>query len=163
MLKWRLSGEAVKYQALLDQMKEVRGYMLESVRGLSETQVLTVPEGFRNNILWNLGHAITDNCTMQYPPTGHAFPLPEEYLRWFAPGTSPADWTETPVLEDVLRAGAQMRDKLVEDCTAGRMEQFTPMPLGDGVVLENIAYAIAHSNIHEGVHLGVILALRKLV
>ena len=86
----------MKYRALLDQMKEIRGYLLGSTKGLSHEQLVVVPEGFSNNILWNVGHAITDNCSMLYPPAGHEFPLPNNYLDWFAPGTSPADWVETP-------------------------------------------------------------------
>ena len=153
----------MKYRALLDQMKDLRGYLLASVKGLSEEQLVRVPEGFNNNILWNVGHSITDNCTMLYPPTGHEFPLPEQYLQWFEPGKSPADWTETPPVSEILEAGATTRDKLVEDCTAGKMENYEPLPLDDGVVLDNIAYAIAHCNTHEAIHLGVIISLRKLV
>lgn len=153
----------MKYRALLDQMNDLRGYLLASTKGLSEEQLTRVPEGFSNNILWNAGHAITDNCTMLYPPTGHEFPLPEHYLPWFEPGTSPADWTETPRAAEILEAGATMRDKLMEDCSAGRMENYEALTLDDGVVLTNIAYAIAHCSTHEAIHLGVILALRKLV
>jgi len=153
----------MKYRALLDQMKEIRGYLMASVKDLSDEQLLRVPDGFNNNILWNVGHSITDNCTMLYPPTGHEFPLPERYLEWFEPGKSPADWTDTPPIGEILESGVTMRDKLVEDCVAGKMEIYEPLTLGDGAVLDNIAYAIAHCNIHEGIHLGVILALRKFV
>lgn len=153
----------MKYRALLDQSTEVRGYLLESANGLSPQQLLTVPPGFRNNILWNIGHVITDNCTMLYPPTGNPFPLPDHYLRWFEPGTSPENWTETPSIGEVLNAGTRMRDQLIEDCAAGRMENYTPQVMDDGAELPNIAYAIAHCNIHEAVHLGVIMAMRKLV
>lgn len=92
----------MKYRALLDQMKEVRGYLIQSADGLSSEQVRAVPRGFRNNILWNIGHAITDNSSMLYPPSGHPFPLPEPYLTWFAPGTSPAEWADPPDLAAVL-------------------------------------------------------------
>lgn len=153
----------MKYRALLDQMKEVRGYLLQSADGLTLDQLTRVPQGFRNNILWNIGHVITDNCSMLYPPTGQPFPLPDHYLRWFAPETSPADWSETPSISEVLNAGARMRDQLVEDCTAGRMEAYDPQTMEDGAVLSNIAYAIAHCNVHEAIHLGVIMSLRKLV
>ena len=144
-------------------MTEVRGYLLQSANGLSPDQLLTIPNGFSNNILWNLGHVITDNCTMLYPPTGNPFPLPDHYLRWFAPGTSPTDWTDSPSISEVLNEGVRLRDQLVEDCIAGRMEQYERQEYEDGIVLENIAQAIAHSNVHEGVHLGVILCLRKFV
>ena len=153
----------MRYRALLEQTQEIRGYLLRSTKGLSEEQLVRVPEGFHNNILWNLGHAITDNCTMLYPPTGKEFPLPDQYLSWFAPETSPSDWTETPDTAEILKAGKDILDKLVDDCTADRMEIYEPMPLDDGVVLGNIAQAIAHCNIHEAIHLGVIMSLRKLV
>lgn len=151
------------HHPLLDQLIEVRGYLLASVRGLTDEQFLRVPEGFNNNILWNVGHVITDNTSMLYPPTGNPFPSPEQYLRWFEPGTSQADWEETPPIAEVIAAAETMRDKVIEDCNAGKMETFEPMPLDDGVVLRNIAQAIAHCNIHEAMHLAVIDALRRRV
>ncbi len=153
----------MKYHALLEQMKEVREYLLMSSRALTTEQLLCVPEGFRNNILWNVGHVITDNCTMLYPQCGHEFPLPNHYLGWFEPGTSPDTWTDPPSLKEILDAGERTKDKLIEDCEAGRMESYAPMKLDDGIVLTNIASAIAHCNTHEAIHLGVVLALRKLV
>jgi hypothetical protein len=153
----------MRYRALLDQTKAIRGYLLRSTKGLSEEQLLRVPDGFKNNILWNLGHAITDNCSMLYPPTGKEIPVPESYLGWFAPETSPADWTTTPNHEEILITGQSVLDKLVDDCVSDRMEEYEPLRLGDNAVLDNIAQAIAHCNIHEGIHLGIIMSLRKLV
>lgn len=153
----------MKYQALLDQMKAVRGYLLHSADGLNLEQLVRVPPGFRNSILWNIGHVVTDNCTMLYPPANLPFPLPDHYLRWFAPGTSPEDWSDVPSVAEILNAGARMRDQIVEDCTAGRMENYSPWTTEQGFEVTNIAYAIAHCNTHEAIHLGVIMSLRKLV
>lgn len=153
----------MRYKALLHQTKEIRGYLLQSADGLNEEQLLKIPEGFNNNILWNIGHSITDNCSMLYPPTGQEMPVPPGYLEWFQPGTNPHDWAETPDASDVLRLGRELLNKLVDDCTADRMEVYEPMPLDDGVVLTDIAQAIAHCNIHEAMHLGVIMSIRKFV
>ena len=153
----------MRYRALLEQTQEIRKYLLMSTRDLSEEQILTVPPGFKNNILWNLGHAVTDNCFMLYPPTGKEMPLPDSYWTWFAPETSPADWSETPDVNEVLENASRVLDQLVADCTADRMEEYEPLELGDGTVLKNIAQAIAHCNFHEALHLGIILSMRKLV
>lgn len=158
-----LRVDIMRYRALLDQTKSIRGYLLRSTKGLSEEQLLCIPDGFKNNILWNIGHSITDNCSMLYPPTGKALPLPDSYFQWFAPETSPADWKEVPDSAEVLQAGRDVLEKLVDDCAADRMEEYEPLELGDGAVLNNIAQAIAHCNIHEAIHLGVIMSLRKFV
>jgi hypothetical protein len=41
---------------ILDQLEFVRTATLSAVEGLSEGEANAVPEGFSNNILWNLGH-----------------------------------------------------------------------------------------------------------
>ena len=77
--------------------RAVRAYAHSVVDGLSKEQILKVPEGARNNILWNLGHIIFDGCDMIYRPAGLALPLPEELEPLFAAGSSPADWAAPPV------------------------------------------------------------------
>ena len=41
---------------LFNQLKAVRGDTINVVKELSESQADSIPEGFNNNIRWNLGH-----------------------------------------------------------------------------------------------------------
>jgi hypothetical protein len=151
---------------LLKQMEIVRGWLLASPRGLSGNEILTVPRGSNNNILWNIGHVITDQCNMIYKPCGLSSPLPASYNAHFDPGTSPADWGSIPEIKDieeVMSAGADMVTRIENDYAAGRFQSYAPMALDDGITLENFEAALSHCNLHEAMHIGAIGALRRLL
>lgn len=146
---------------LLDQMKTVRCWLLASPTGLSQEQLLTVPRGSNNNILWNIGHVITDQCNMIYTPCGLPSPIPASYNALFDPGTSPADWKSPPDVEEVVRTATDLVHRIESDHTAGRFAFYTPLEFDDGNRLDNFETALSHCNLHEAMHIGTIIALRR--
>jgi hypothetical protein len=144
-------------------MKTVREWLFRSSQGLTTEQLLAVPHGSRNNILWNIGHVITDQCNMIYSPCGLASPLPADYSRYFDPGTSPQDWICPPEVSEVIETAIQLPDRVEADAGNGNFESFAPLALDDGIVLEDFDGALSHCNLHEAIHLGVIMTLRRLV
>lgn len=47
--------------SLLRNTQAARTYMQQKVDDLSEAQLLEVPEGAGNNVLWNVGHIVLSN------------------------------------------------------------------------------------------------------
>jgi hypothetical protein len=46
----------------IDKIKKIRGFLLEQIADLTNEQLNTIPNGFHNNIIWNLIHSI---CAQQ--------------------------------------------------------------------------------------------------
>ncbi len=42
----------------IDYIKKARYYLLDGIKDLSADQLNQIPEGFNNNILWNLAHMV---------------------------------------------------------------------------------------------------------
>jgi hypothetical protein len=88
----------------------------------------------------------------------------DEVADQFRAGTSPADWTGTPDIDQLRQLLVSTPDRLEEDYNAGRLSNhqgFTTR--STGMNLPTIEDVIDFEVFHEGVHLGVIQTYRKLV
>lgn len=134
-----------------------------SVTGLSEPQLLQVPLNFRNNILWNIGHLIVDNCDMLYAPCGLESPHPEAWTGLFRAGSSPSDWPRAPDVQAVLEGSKSLTERIIGDYQSGRFGGFDPAKVKTGWPMKDLDQTLAYVTIHEAVHLGMILSMRKSV
>ncbi len=148
---------------IVDTMNAVRGFLLQTIEGLDENQFLRVPKGFRNNILWNLGHIVCVQCELVYKPSGKSLPLPDWYHEKFYDGTSPEGWDTKPSIEDIVGRVKTMNDTVIGDLQQGVFRTFRPFELLPGFSLEDPEQALNFHTVHEGIHLGTVMALRKLV
>lgn len=133
------------------------------VDSLSLEQMLAVPAGYRNNILWNLGHVVVTQQRLHNRLAGLEIYVSPEIEGAFRTGTSPADWSETPDLARVRELLDELPNRLRDDYEAGRFSNFREYTTATGIKLRTIEDAIAFNHFHEGVHLGIMKALRVLV
>jgi len=67
--------------------KQVRGMTLGVIKDLSDEQLLIVPEGLNNNILWNLGHMVISQQYFVYHASGNDMLVPHTLGADFGRGT----------------------------------------------------------------------------
>jgi hypothetical protein len=142
-------------------LKAGRELMLRSVEGLSEEQLLEVPQSHKNNILWNLGHVAVVQQLLHYGPSRLPLHIPNELVRQFKPGTSPADWDTPPDTAGIRQLLIELPDRFMEDYADGKFSTCREYTTLFGITLSTIDEAIAFTHLHEGIHLGVILSLKK--
>lgn len=150
-------------ESILKMLNVTRGFLLKNVSKLSEEQLLTIPEGSKNNILWNLGHIVASEGSMIYGMAGVESPLPENYSALFSGGTSPADWTETPDCKEVLGHLGTLSAQVKSDYEAGKFAGYKSQELFPGLTFDNVEDAISFHILHEGIHMGLIMNLVKKV
>ncbi len=145
----------------INNMIAVRSFVLHAVEGLSDEQLRVIPNGFRNNILWNLGHIVVIQCALLYLPCRRPLPVPEWFHSCFYDGTSPADWSEPPDSEAVLGTLRTLNETLLADLKEGVFQSYERFELMPGFSLADVEHGITFHAIHEGIHLGIIMSLRK--
>jgi hypothetical protein len=150
-------------QSLVKSLMICRGYMSMHTKGLTDEQLLEIPDGLENNILWNLGHLYHSHCGMTYGRAGVDNPCPESYGDLFKGGSKPADWGEAPSIEEVVGNFNGIMDKLIADYTSGVFANFEANELAPGMSMDNIEDALGFVLIHESVHHGNIITLRRLI
>jgi hypothetical protein len=144
-------------------LRQCRRLTAKSVTGLSEEQLLVIPDGYRNNILWNLGHVAVTQQRLCYKLSGLDLYIPDDLCEALKIGSSPADWKAPPDFNQIMAYLYELPDKLEADFRSNRFEHFHEYTTSTGVTMSDIDDAMIFNNIHEGIHLGIILSLRKAV
>ena len=147
----------------IDMFLQDRQLIRQALAGLSEEAYFNIPQGFDNNIAWNLGHIIVTQQALHYRLSGQPTLTNKEDVAMFKTGSSPADWTSRPDIGRLLELLVEAGPKLQDDYAAGLFATFRPYTTFTGITLRTIEDALAFNNFHEGLHLGTILALRNFV
>ncbi|MDH6427894.1 DinB family protein [Paenibacillus sp. FSL R7-0048] len=149
-------------QIVFKQIKFVRSVTVRAVEGLSEGTLNSIPEGFNNNIRWNLGHIYLVQEKFAFHSARELMQLPASFERLFAKGTKPAEWNEEPPTLEVLLEMLTEQPKRIQEAFHNRLsEQVTPLTTGSGLTLNSIGEFINFTLYHEGMHFNTIKLLNR--
>jgi hypothetical protein len=121
----------------------------------------TVPEGFSNNIIWNIAHTIVTQQLLTYKLSGLPMLVSDEMVVAYQKGSK--------VLRDVTQAEVDAIKGLLfstveqtkHDYNTKIFKTYTEYTTSTNSTMTKVEEAISFNNFHEGIHLGYILALRK--
>ncbi|MVO98350.1 DinB family protein [Paenibacillus lutrae] len=150
-------------QVVFKQIEFVRHLTIQAVEGISENTLVVIPEGFNNNVIWNLGHIYLVQEKFAFYFSGDPLQLPENFDRLFAKGTKPADWNEeAPKLEVLLELLADQPKRIQQTLQSRLGEPIQkPFTLGSGLTFETIGELLNFSLNHEGMHFNTIQLLKR--
>ncbi|MBG9565080.1 DinB family protein [Brevibacillus agri] len=151
------------YSFVWNQYDLIRGLFLEDVTKTTEEEADIVPEGFKNNIRWNIGHIL---LTQDYLLLGPAkMNCPPSYAAMFSPGTKPADWQGNIPSLETLAAQLKEQHARIKEQFQSRLNESLPKPfeLGDKGVMHTYGEIMVFTLFHEGMHIGMISSLRKAI
>lgn len=140
---------------------KTRTIFLNFLETLTIKQLKTIPEGFNNNIFWNIKHVVITQQLLIYELSGLPILVSEVELESFRKGSKAK---ENLTQEDVDLLKEQLFSTLEQtkiDYNNGLFKTFTEYTVSTKSVLSNIEEALEFNNFHEGIHLGYILAMRK--
>ena len=144
-------------------LKKSRELILKKIENLSIEQLHLIPNGFKNNIAWNVAHLVVTQQLLHYRLSGLNCLASDELIESYKKGTLPTGIFSEEEFEEVKELLIGLPDTLKEDYEAGIFTEFTTYETSLGFVLDSVETAIAFNNLHEGIHLGTIMALTKLV
>ena len=140
-----------------------RHHLVRELKDLSHEQLLTIPDGREDNILWNLGHVTCSLARLTYARAGRPLPLPEEWLGLMGKDTRATDWTSPPDIEEVLLRFRALPPHIEADYKAGKFTTYEPLQITPQHTIDTIEEAIAFHCFHEGLHIGYVLTLKQLL
>jgi hypothetical protein len=127
-----------------------------------EKRGFIIPNGFKNNLYWNLSHCIATQQILCYKLSGKPMHVNDDFIENYKKGTVPTDKTIT--LEEILNTKELLIEtnrQLVEDYNLGFFSNFKSYSTSYGINLYSIEDAIQFNTIHEGLHLGYMMAMVK--
>jgi uncharacterized damage-inducible protein DinB len=150
-------------QSLFKQLEFIRNVTIQAAQGMTEQSLDLVPEGFNNNVRWNLGHIYLVQEKFAFHFAGEPMLLPPGFERLFAKGTKPADWNEeVPTLAALLELLAD-QPKRIREALQHRLEEPVEQPFttGSGLTLSSIGEFLSYTLYHEGMHFTAINLLKR--
>lgn len=138
-----------------------RFHMMRELEGLTEEQLLTIPEGRDDNIIWNVGHLLCSLSRLTYVFSGHPLPIPEGYLPIFGKNSTAKDWKANPDVQAVLDRFVELPAQIEHDYTEGLFKTYDALQIVPEDNIASVEEAIAFHSFHEGLHIGKVLTLKE--
>lgn len=126
-------------------------------------QLNKIPEGFSNNLIWNIAHVVVTQQLLVYKFSGLSMLVSDELVQQYMKGTKPeidASQDEVYEIKSLLSSTIKQTE---EDYKNGVFKNYQEYPTSTGFVLSNVEDAMVFNNFHEGLHIGILMSLRKLV
>ncbi|MFT4738243.1 MAG: hypothetical protein ACJAZM_000760 [Cyclobacteriaceae bacterium] len=137
--------------------------MLKAAESLSLEQICTIPTGFNNSILWNLGHVLVTQQLLVYKLADMPLFVEQDLVDRYRKGTSPdhrnnaEDWYY--IKDNLVPIAELMRHDLKQQV----FKTYTTYETSFGITLKDAFEASLFNNLHESMHLGCIQSLKKFV
>jgi hypothetical protein len=126
-------------------------------------QLNTIPQGFSNNLIWNIGHILVVQQRLVYAVSGLPMNISDELYTAYKPGTKPST-KETQETVDLFKH--LLHSQVAEtknDYAAGKFFSYKEITTLTGFNLSSVTDAIQFNNYHEATHLGLMMNIRKFV
>jgi len=150
-------------QAAFEVQKTSRTILLKFLENYSQEQLNKIPEGYNNNIIWNIGHIIASQQGMVYKLSGLPTLVSDDFINKYKKGTKPEGIVSQTEIEEIKTLLETTFRQTVEDFSNNIFINFTEYTTSIGFTIRNAAEAVNVNNYHEGIHLGIILSLRKFI
>lgn len=154
----------MKESAIIDLYDVYREHTIDLMSSITEEQSDVIPDGFSNSLRWNFGHIlVSQEQSMFSLGLNQSGKIPTKILDSFKRGTSPKDWTVTPLTLSEIREQLQEQKERIKSTFSGRLGDpaANVFDLGQKRKLKTLGDLFVGSLWHEGVHQGVIDSIKR--
>ncbi|MCA0131423.1 DinB family protein [Winogradskyella alexanderae] len=133
------------------------------IENLSLQELNKIPQGFNNNIIWNIAHVIVTQQLLVYYLSGLPTLVSQDMIDSYRKETKPNHNLSQAEIDAIKNLLFSTIDKTKEDYDAKIFQSYNQYTVTTKNTIRNVEEAIEFNNFHEGIHLGYILALRKSI
>lgn len=144
-------------------LETTRKIYISFLENYSLEQLNKIPEGFNNNLIWNIGHIIVSQQALVYRLSGLTMNISNEMLEKYKNGSYPDGKTTQNEVDEIKQLLTILIEKTKTDYQAGKFNQYQEYQTKLGFNLKNINDAMQFNNVHEGIHLGIMMSIKKFV
>lgn len=142
-------------------IRKTRVNVLKMVEGFSIEQLNKIPEGFNNNLIWNIGHLIAAQQNICYKRAGLTTDIDEVFFNTYKSDTKPDGQVDEAGFEQIKQLLVSTIDQLEADYNNNLFTNYTPWTTRYNFEITSIDEAINFLPFHEGLHTGYIMALKR--
>ncbi|MDB5014254.1 MAG: DinB family protein [Daejeonella sp.] len=145
----------------IENLKRTREFILNFTNELTTEQLNEVPEGFNNNIIWNIAHLISAQQGVCYMRSGLPIVTEDKYFTLYRPGTKPEEFINAEEIARIKELLYTTLDQLQADYEQNAFVNYNFWTTRYGVEITSIDDIINFLGFHDGLHTGYIMALKR--
>jgi hypothetical protein len=147
----------------IDIMRGARKFLLNTIGGVSIEKLNEMPEGFNNNLAWNLGHVIAVQQILCYRNSEVNLIIEDKIIDKYKTGTRPESFIDEKEIQALKQYLLSTIDKFEEDSYTNKFRNYKAFDLKSypGVSIKNINDAADFVSFHDGLHVGYTMALKR--
>ena len=149
--------------SVFEVQKTIREILLKVLDNHSLEQLNKIPEGFTNNLIWNIAHCVASQQALIYKLSGLPSMVSEEFITKYRKGTKPERDVSQAEVDEIRVLLSSTLDQVQKDYANNIFVTYTEYLTSMGFLLKDIEGALSFNNYHEGIHTGIIMSIRKFV
>ncbi|MFC4220840.1 DinB family protein [Flagellimonas marina] len=150
-------------EKIFDILYKNRKILQDILQHTPKEELYKIPEGFNNNIWWNIAHVVVTPQLLVYGLSGLEYTIEEELINTYRKGTFPNGEPSAQEVEKVSTYLFSTVKHIQLDYEKGRLhvKNYKELTTSVNVTLTSAEDAIVFSAYHEGIHLGAVRGLQK--
>lgn len=122
-----------------------------------------IPEGFSNNLIWNIGHSIVVQQMLVYKLSGLPMMISDEMVEKYKKGSKPEHSITQDEVEEMKVLLFSTLEKTRKDYAENLFQNYTEFTSMTGFTIKSALAAIEFNNYHEAIHTGIMMQIRKFI
>ncbi|MFV0565037.1 MAG: DinB family protein [Flavobacteriaceae bacterium] len=148
----------------LSVLTNTRRFFKNYLETVSLNDLNKIPNGFNNNIIWNIGHIVATQQLIAYKLSGLPMQVSNALVDKYKKGTKPQGNASQADVDEIKTLLNTTLDKLIADYSNNVFTEFAEYTVSTtGNTLTNIDEALEFITFHEGMHLGYIMAQLRVL
>ncbi|MGJ7913722.1 DinB family protein [Neobacillus sp. LXY-1] len=151
---------------LLKQLRFVRENTINCVAEMNDEATLFIPDGFNNNINWNIGHIYVVQEKFAFYFIKEKMMMPNNVSKLYTTSTSPSNWGSQalPTINELIRLLKSQIDR-IEQSLEFRLKEVieTPFTTSTGLTLSTVEELLSFCIYHEGMHFATIKSYKQII
>jgi formate dehydrogenase maturation protein FdhE len=140
-----------------------RNVILKFLENHTLGQLNTVPDGFSNNLIWNIAHIIVVQQMLVYNLSGLPMMVSDDMVAKYKRGTKPEYDATQQEVDEIKALLFSTLEKAKKDFAGDIFKTFTEFTTMSGYTMKSAKDAMEFNNYHEAVHTGIMMQIRKFV
>lgn len=148
----------------LEVLPNTRRFFKKYLENVSLEDLNKIPNGFNNNIIWNIGHIVVTQQLLAYKLSGLPMMITDELVGKYRKDSKPEGNVSQAEVDTLKVLLFSTIEKTREDFEKGIFKNYQEYTVSTtGNTLTNIDEAFQFIAFHEGMHLGYVMALIRAI
>lgn len=140
-----------------------RNLLLQFLENHSLENLNKIPDGFSNNLIWNIGHIVVVQQMLVYKLSGLPMMVSDEMVEKYKKGSKPEHTVSEEEVNEIKKLLFATLEQTKVDFANAIFDTYMEFTTGIGFTVKSAKSAMEFNNYHEGLHLGIMMQIKKFI